>query len=81
MRFLRLLFTSLFVLAGLVGAALLVILGLFIFALNRLFGRPAAMPRFRATVHTSRPTPPRAAHRGDVIDVVATEVKDQPTLR
>ena len=81
MRFLRFLITGLVILAGLVGAALLVVVGFVFFVLNRLFGRTTAMPRFRATFRTSGSPPPRAAPRGDFIDVVATEVKDQPTLR
>jgi hypothetical protein len=81
MRFLRFLIAGLVILAGLIGAALLVVVSFVFFVLNRLFGRPAAMPRFRATFHTSRPVPPRAAQRDDVIDVVTTDVVDTRTLR
>jgi hypothetical protein len=81
MRFLRLLITSLIVAAGLVGAVLLVVFGFVIFVLSRLFGRQAPMPRFQATFRTSRPPAPRRPPADDVIDVVATQVKDQTTLR
>jgi hypothetical protein len=81
MRFLRLLIAGLVILAGLVGAALLVVVGFVFFLLNRLFGRPTAMPRFRATFHTSRPVPPCTSQREDVIDVVTTDVVDTRTLR
>lgn len=81
MRLFQFLITSLVVIAGLIGAAVLVVLGLVLYVLNRLFGRTTTMPRFQASFRTSRPMPPRPASRADVIDVVATEVKDQPTLR
>jgi hypothetical protein len=77
MRILRFLITSLIVIAGLVGAALLVVLGLVVFAFNRLFGRTTPMPRFQASFRTSRPAQPRTPQaQGDVIDVIATDVKD-----
>jgi hypothetical protein len=80
-RILRLLITSLVILAGLFGALLLMIIGLVSFLLSRLFGRAAPMPRFQASFRTARPGQPRTRPpAGDVIDVVATEVKDQRTI-
>jgi hypothetical protein len=77
MRILRFLVTSLVVIAGLIGAALLVVFGLVVFLFNRLFGRATPMPRFQASFRTSRPAQPRARQpQGDVIDVIATDVKD-----
>jgi hypothetical protein len=75
MPILRFILTSLMVVAGLVGALLLMAVGLVIFVLNRLFGRPATMPRFQRPVGPSAAASKSAA-RGDVIDVVATDVKD-----
>jgi hypothetical protein len=75
---LRFILTSLIVAAGVIGAVLLMLFGLVMFFLSRLFGVKTQMPRFQATFHRSsgRPTPPRAPSSGDVIDVIATEVKD-----
>jgi hypothetical protein len=73
----RFLITTVVLIAGLIGAAFLVVFGLVIFIFNRLFGGAAPMPRFQATFRTSRPAQTRARPpQGDVIDVVATEVKD-----
>lgn len=83
MPVIRFLITTLVLIAGLVGAAFLVVFGLVVYLFNRLFGRATPMPRFQATFRTSRPAARRAPPAGDVIDVVATEVKDtsaQPRL-
>jgi hypothetical protein len=72
----RFLITTVVLIAGLIGAAFLVVLGLVVFIFNRLFGRAAPMPRFQGSFRTSQPAPKRAPPQGDVIDVVATEVKD-----
>lgn len=77
MSVLRVLITSLIVVAGLIGAALLMVVGFVIFVLNRLFGRAAPMPRFQTSFQTSPPPQKRAPPQGDVIDVVATDVKDE----
>jgi hypothetical protein len=72
---LRLLFASLAVLAGLFGALLLAVVGFVFFVFRQMLGRPAVMPRFQKPAGPTfvRPTP---AGHGDVIDVVATEVKE-----
>lgn len=75
MRILRLLFASLAVIAGLVGALLLVTFGFMIFALLRLFGRPATMPRFQRPTRPS-PARPVSASRDEVIDVEVTQSKN-----
>lgn len=77
----RFILTSLIVVAGLIGAVFLMLFGLVIFVLNRLFGRAAPMPRFPASFRTARPGQSRTRQpAGDVIDVVATEVKDQRAI-
>jgi|GEM_PF-3248884 len=68
MRFVQFVIASLVVIAGLVGALLLVAVGFVLFVLRRLFGRPAAMPRFQRPIRpaTARPT---YSGRDDVIDI------------
>lgn len=68
MRLVQFVIASLVVVAGLVGALLLVAVGFVIFVLRRLFGRPAAMPRFQRPV---RPAATRPAYSGrdGVIDI------------
>lgn len=68
MRFVQFVIASLVVIAGLVGALLLVAFGSVLFVVRRLFGRPAAVPRFQRPV---RPTAARPAYSGrhDVIDI------------
>lgn len=75
MRLFQFIVASLIVIAGLVGGLLLVAVGFVIFVLRRLFGRPAAMPRFQRPV---RPAAARPAYssRDEVIDVVTTPAKD-----
>ncbi len=75
MRFVQFVIASLVVIAGLVGALLLVAFGFVFFVVRRLFGRPAAMPRFQRPV---RPAAARPAYssRDEVIDVVTTPAKD-----
>jgi hypothetical protein len=82
MRLVRIIITSLAILIGLVVAAGLMLVGLVIFAIRRLLGQPVKMPVFRqpmrpASASSSASTTSRR-HLGsdDVIDVVATEVKD-----
>jgi hypothetical protein len=76
MRLVKALITGIALLLSLFVGAILVTIGLIIFFLRRLLGRPATMPVFRGA--TVRATPPRQPRmdQGDVIDVVATEVKD-----
>ena len=74
MRLLRFVFTSLAVMAGLLGALAVVAIGFVVFVLLRLFGRPAMRPQFRRPAR-HHPTRPAYSARDDVIDVVATEVK------
>ena len=74
MRLLRFVITSLAVLAGLIGALALVVIGSVAFVLLRLFGRPAVRPRFKRPVRAN-PTRPAYSSRDEGIDVVATEVK------
>lgn len=77
MPLIRFILTSLIVVAGLIGAVLLMLFGLVVFVLNRLFGRSTSMPRFQASFRTARPGQPRPRQpAGDVIDVVATKVND-----
>lgn len=75
MRLLRFVITSLAVLASLIGALALVMIGFVVFVLLRLFGRPAALPRFQ---RPARPNPARPAYsnRDDVIDITTTRVND-----
>ncbi len=75
MRLLRFIITSLAVVAGLIGAFALVVIGSIAFVLLRLFGRPATAPRFRRPA-SANPARPAYSNRDDVIDVVATEVKE-----
>ena len=74
MPLVRFILTGLAVVAGLIGAFLLMMIGSVVFILLRLFGRPATRPRFN---RPGRPASARPAYsnREDVIDVVATEVK------
>jgi hypothetical protein len=75
MRLFQFIVASLIVIAGLIGGLLLVAVGFVVFVLRRLFGRPAAMPRFPRSV---RPAAARPAYssRDDVIDIVTTPAKD-----
>jgi hypothetical protein len=75
MRLLRFVITSLAVVAGLIGALAVLAIGFVVFVLLRLFGRPAVRPQFRRPV-PHNPAPPAYSARDDVIDVVATEVKE-----
>jgi hypothetical protein len=75
MPLLRFIFNTLAVIAGLIGATALLAIGFVMFVLLRLFGRPAARPRFQRSVR-STPARPAYSSRDDVIDVVATEVKE-----
>lgn len=85
MRIFNLLLAGLVIVAGLIGAIFLMVLGFVAFVLRRLFGRPAAAPSFQWSARVNgRPTGGQT-RRADpnVIDVVATEVKDtsaQPRL-
>lgn len=80
MRCVQFVIASLVVIAGLVGALLLVAVGFAFFVVRRLFGRPAAMPRFQASIRRTSARP-ADSNRADVIDVTATEVKDPARLR
>jgi hypothetical protein len=75
MRLLRFIITSLAILAGLIGALALMMIGFVVFVLLRLFGRPATRPQFRRPARTN-PARPAYSTRDDVIDVVTTEVKE-----
>ena len=75
MPVLRILFSAMAVVVGIVIACFILALGFFMFLLQRLFGRPAAMPRFQRVT----PRPAASATRvpaGDVIDVEAIPVKE-----
>ncbi len=75
MRLLRFVITSLAVIASLIGALALVTIGFIVFALLRLFGRPATRPRFQRMAPRSS-TRPAYSNRDEVIDVTATRVND-----
>ena len=75
MPVLRLLFSALAVVVGIVIACFILALGFVMFLLQRLFGRPAAMPRFQRVNPRPAASTTRAS-TGDVIDVEATPVKD-----
>ncbi|HWA28488.1 MAG TPA: hypothetical protein VG734_22755 [Lacunisphaera sp.] len=76
MRLLRFVLTSLAVVAGLIGAFAVLTIGLFVYVLLRLFGRPAERPTFRRMGRTpANPAPPAYSSRDQVIDVVATKVE------
>jgi hypothetical protein len=66
------------VLASIIGALALVAVGFVVFALLRLFGRPAVRPHFQRMGRN--PTRPAYSNRDDVIDVTATPVKDLKQL-
>jgi len=61
---------------GVAAGLCLLLVGLFVFALRRLVGRPAALPRFQRMGTTPRATARPAYTPRDVIDVEATPVKD-----
>jgi len=73
MSVLRLLLSALMIVGGIVIALLVMAVGLFVFLLQRLIGRPATMPRFQR-VNRRPPTQPN--QRDEVIDIDATPVKD-----
>lgn len=73
MRFVRLIATSLAVIAGLIGAAVVMALGLVVYLCLRMFGRPARRPQFQPGPARARPA---YSTKDDVIDVTATDVKD-----
>ena len=75
MRFFRIVVTSLAVVAGLIGALALMAIGFVAFVLLRLFGRPARMPRFQASVRRAGARPAYTP-KDDVIDVTATRVNE-----
>ena len=75
MRLLRFVITGLAVVASLLGALALVVIGFVVFVLLRLFGRPAALPRFQRPVRPG-PARPTYSNRDEVIDVTATRVND-----
>jgi len=72
MRFLRVILSGLAVVAALVAGLFVTLFvavtGLVIFVVRRLFGRPTPPP-------PSAPLPAQPANSGEVIDVVATEVR------
>lgn len=76
MRLLRFIVTSLAVVASLIGALALVVIGFIVFVLLRLFGRPAAKPRFQARFTRQTAARPAYSNRDDVIDVATTPAKD-----
>lgn len=76
MRLLRFIVTSLAVAASLIGALALVVIGFVVFVLLRLFGRPAAKPRFQARFNRQTAARPAYSNRDDVIDVTATKVNE-----
>ena len=75
MRLLRFVITGLAVVASLLGALALVVIGFVVFVLLRLFGRPAALPRFQRPARCG-PARPAYGNRGEVIHVTATRVND-----
>jgi hypothetical protein len=75
MRLVRFLLTSLAVIAGLIGAFGLLVIGFLAYVFLRLFGRPATKPSFRRATRTT-PTRPAYSNRDDVIDVEARPVKE-----
>jgi len=76
MPVLRILFSALAVVVGIVIACFILALGFVMFLLQRLFGRPAAMPRFQRVHPRAATRPTTQVPTGDVIDVEATPVKD-----
>lgn len=76
MRLVRFLFTGLAVIAGLIGAFGLLVIGFLAYVFLRLFGRPATKPTFRGATRTqANPARPAYSTRDDVIDVTATRVE------
>jgi hypothetical protein len=65
-RIVRAIVTSLAVLAGLIGAAVVMMLGLLVYLSLRLFGRPARRPQFHPGPARARPA---YSSKDDVIDV------------
>jgi len=76
MRLLRFVITSLAVIASLIGALALVMIGFIVFVFLRLFGRKAAMPRFQRSVSRT-PTRPAYSSKDEVIDIESTPVKER----
>jgi hypothetical protein len=72
-RIVRFIVTGLAVVAGLIGAMVVMALGFIVFLFLRLFGRPATRPRFQTGSARARPA---YSPKDDVIDVTATDVKD-----
>lgn len=68
MRFVQFVIASVVVIAGLVGALLLVAFGSVLFVVRRLFGRPAARPHFQRPGRTAAARPVYSG-RDDVIDI------------
>lgn len=83
MRLLNLLLAGLIVVAGLIGALFLMALGFISFVLRRLFGQPAPAPTFQWSARVNGRQAGGQTRRTDpnVIDVVATEVKDAPSIQ
>lgn len=73
MRLLRVIVTSLALLAGLIGAAVVMAMGFVLYLLLRLLGRPASRPQFHRGPPRVRPA---YSAKNDVIDITATNVKD-----
>ena len=73
MRIIRVIVTSVAVLAGLIGAAAVMTIGVLVYAFLRMFGRPAQRPRFQPGPARARPA---YAAKDEVIEVTATDVKE-----
>jgi len=76
MRLLRFVLTSLAVIAGLIGAFGLLVIGFCAYVLLKLFGRPAQRPTFqRMGRPQANPARPAYSAHDDAIDVTATRVE------
>lgn len=70
MQILRLLLAGIVIILGLLATAVVMLVGVIIYTVQRLRGRPAIRPAFQ------RPSPrPRPLRTADVIDVEVTEIK------
>jgi hypothetical protein len=71
MQLLRILLAGIVVIVGLLAAIAVMLIGVAVYAFQRLRGRPAARPTFRRTSPRHRPM-----RTADVIDIEVTEVKN-----
>ncbi|WP_438479975.1 hypothetical protein [Oleiharenicola lentus] len=75
MRFVRFIFSLIALAAGVLIAVFFIAVGLVVFGIRRLLGRPATMPAFRRASATPASARTNRVDHSDVIDVETTQVK------